>query len=311
VSSERVRDEFFRILENPQPVTAVRLLEILGLLPEVLPELVPLKSTPQSPPHIHNAWEHTVSVLKYLDLLLEVLSITHKPESSSNWTMGLVSLRLGRYRQQIYEHFNKRLSSNRSRGALLRLAALYHDSGKPKTRQIDDNGQIHFLQHESISETLIAQRAHHFHLSNQEIALLRTLVRQHMRPLWLNQAAKQPSRRAIYRFFRDCGDAGIDICLLALADTLATYGPTLPQEIWSGLLDTVRALLQVYWEETDQQVSPSPYLNGKELIQYFKLRPGPLIGELLEALRESQATGEIRDRDEALQFIQAWLHENK
>ena len=307
VSPERVRDELFHILESPQPATAMRLLEMLNLLPEVFPELAPLKDISQSPPHIHNVWEHSVNVLKYLDQILDVLAITHNPEITSNWRMGYVSLRLGRYRSQIQKHLNKPLSGNRSRPALLRLAALYHDSGKIETRQVDQHNRIRFIEHETVGERLIAQRARSYHLSNTEINLLKTIVGHHMRPLWLAQTGKPPSRRATYRFFRDCGDAGIDICLMALADSLATYGPTMPQETWTGLLDTVRELLQSFWEEPAQKIFPPPLLTGNDLIRSFNLAPGPLIGQLLEALRESQAAGEILDQDQALAYAKQWL----
>jgi len=85
-------------------------------------------------------------------------------------------------------------------------------------------------------------------LSKPEIDHLTTIVRHHMRPLWLVQSKEPLSRRAIYRFYRDTGPAGVDIALISLADTLATYGPTLPQELWVNQLEVVRALLQAWWE---------------------------------------------------------------
>jgi hypothetical protein len=126
----------------------------------------------------------------------------------------------------------------------------------------------------------------------------------------LAHTGELPSRRATYRFFRDCGEAGLDICLLALADTLGAYGPTLPQEVWRRLLDVVRALLQTYWEEPDQRIAPSALLTGNDLIRSFDLKPGPLIGRLLEALRESQAAGEVNNQQQALDFAADWLDKN-
>ena len=215
--------------------------------------------------------------------------------------MGLVSLRLGRYRQQIEEHLNTSINPDRPLRALLLVAALYHDTGKPGTFRRTEDGRIRFLEHEALSAKLARRRAKAWRLNNPEIERLETIVRHHMRPLLLAQAAEPPSLRAIYRFFRDTGPAGVDICLLSLADTLATYGATLPQTIWSKQLDTVHILLEAWWEQPQESVHPPALLNGHDLMQIFHLAPGPQIGHLLEEIREAQAAGELKSRDAALQ----------
>ena len=92
---------------------------------------------------------------------------------------------------------------------------------------------------------------------------MRLIVRHHMRPFLLGQMDGMPTRRAIYRFFRDTGAAGVDICILSLADMLATYGPTLKQEDWAHHLDVVRCLLEAWWEHPQEQVAPPPLVNGQ------------------------------------------------
>jgi hypothetical protein len=124
-----------------------------------------------------------------------------------------------------------------------------------------------------------------------------------MRPLLLAQAAEQPTPRAVYRYFRDLGPSGIDVGLLSLADTLATYGSSLPQETWSRLLDVVCSLWEAYWEKAEEKISPAPLMDGHEVMSRFGLKPGPKIGELLEALREAQAIGQVTSFEEALIFI--------
>jgi hypothetical protein len=105
----------------------------------------------------------------------------------------------------------------------------------------------------------------------------------------MDGAAKEPpSRRAIYRFFRDTGLAGVDIALLSLADTLATYGPTLPQELWVHQLEVVRALLQAWWEHPQESVSPVPLVTGHDLIDELDLSPGPIIGDIEEIEKPRQ-----------------------
>ena len=307
VSIERRRDELFRILEGNRPATAIRLLDIFNALNHILPELLSLKGIDQPLHHRYNLWDHTLAVTQKLNSVLNTLTERHDPESTANWALGLVSIRLGRYRKQIHHHLMTSLSTVRPMRALLMMAALYHDSGKPQAMSVDVPGEIHFYGHESIGADIASNRANQLRLSNGEIRRLRTIVKNHMRPLFLAQSGKPPSRRAIYRFFRDCGEAGVDICLLALADTLGTYGPELPQDLWSSQLDTVRVLLSAYWENNEKQVDPPALLSGHDLIQEFKLMPGPEVGELLAALKEEQAMGELNDRQDALRFAEAWL----
>ncbi|MEW5870234.1 MAG: HD domain-containing protein [Chloroflexota bacterium] len=310
-SVERQRDELFRILDGRHPASALRALEMLGVLPYLLPELVDLKGVVQSPPHVAEAWEHTLDTVARLASLLDMLQPEHDPEAAANWSLGLVALRLGRYREQLQAHLAEALNPDRSLRALLLLAALYHDAGKPASRQVEAGGRIRFRQHETISARLVSQRAHALHLSSDEIERLVHIVRHHMRPLLLAQTGEPPSRRAIYRFFRAAGPAGVDVCLLALADTLATYGASLPQaqDTWTQLLDVVRALLEAWWENQPERVAPPPLLKGSELIQIFALKPGPQIGHILEAIREAQAVGEVQDRQEALALTRRWLED--
>lgn len=311
ISPERLRDELFRILESPKPATTLRTLDILGAIPNILPELPALKAVEQSHPHRVDAWNHTLSAVQYLTGILNILGPQHDPETTANWTMGMIALRLGRYRQQLHEHLSQPVNPDRSLHSLLLLAALYHDIGKSHSQQIEEDGRIRFIGHDQVGAKIAVQRAAWLRLSNAEIARLVNTVRYHMRPLLLSQNSQPLSRRAIYRFFRDSGEAGIDICLLSLADILATYGPTLPQEIWVSQLDTVRSLMAAWWDCPGESISPPTLLTGRDLIEAFELEPGPRIGQLLEALREAQAAGELDDREQALAFASAWLDEQK
>ncbi len=135
------------------------------------------------------------------------------------------------------------------------------------------------------------------------------VVRHHMRLHHMANAGKRPTRRTIYRFFRDCGSAGVDICLLSLADCLATYETTLPPDLWAGYLDVVRRLLQAYWEQKEELVSPPGLVNGHDLIAEFSLKPGPQIGRLLELIREAQATGRVKNREQALKLARSQVSE--
>ncbi len=306
ISPERQRDELFRILSGSQVASALRILNHLGVLEILLPELIPLQTAQQGPPHVYNVWEHTLALVSHLEALYSVLVGTYQKEAT-NLTHGLAVLKLGRYRQQLADHFNTCLNPQRSLRSLLFLAGLYHDAAKPLTRSVDTDGKVHYYEHDQMGIGLVEQRARSLMLSNAEIERLKTIVGGHMRPHFLARETLPSSRRAIYRYFRASGPAGVDTCLLALADMLAVYGPTLPQQVWQNELEACRALLEAWFEKPAQLVTPPRLLSGDELKTIFGLKPGPQIGELLEAVAEAQAAGEISSRAQAEEFIRTRL----
>ncbi len=311
VSPERVRDELFRILEGRQPGSAIRALEMLGALPYVLPELSGLKGVRQSAPHVYDVWVHTIAVLNHLEGILSPLALGYDPDSTGDFYTGLLVLKLGRYRERFADHFANPPNADRSARALLFLAALYHDVAKPACSVEDDTGHIRFWGHDQQGADIGAKRGEELHLSNQEIERLRVVIRNHMRIHFhssrLESEGKTPSRKAVYRFFRDVGESSVDLVLLALADTRATYGHELNQETWISVLDICRILLENYWEKPEETVSPPPLLNGNELMSELDLKPGPKIGELLADIREAQATGKISIREEAISYARERL----
>ncbi|MFO3796626.1 MAG: hypothetical protein ACK8QZ_04985, partial [Anaerolineales bacterium] len=80
-----------------------------------------------------------------------------------------------------------------------------------------------------------------------------------------------------------------------------------PQEIWAAALDVCRHLLEQRLEHAEEAIYPPRLLDGGDLMQEFGLAPGPQIGQLLAAVREAQACGEIHTRQEALDFIKERL----
>ena len=307
VSSERLRDEIFRILDGPAPASAIRILDILGAAPYVFPELPALKGVAQSLPHIFDVWDHTLATLHELGNVLDVLKLEYNPETAANWALGLIALRLGRFRPQLCDHLELQLNPERSISSLIKLAALFHDISKPQSVKTDPDGKIHFYNHDRMGEKISRNRGRALHLSNPEIDRLANIVRYHMRPIILAHSEEPPGRRAIYRFFRAAGISGIDICLLSLADTLATYGPTLPQPTWIHLVDVIRNLMEAWWEQPEEIVSPPVLVNGSDLMGQFDLKPGPQVGQLLEMIREAQAAGELHDRAQAFAFVRSKL----
>ena len=311
VSPERKRDDLFKMLEGPKPDASVRAVEMLGVLPYLLPELPALKGVEQSVPHIYDVWEHSLSVLGHLESILAALTPGYNAEDTNDLFTGLLTLRIGRFRAQFAKHFAESLNTDRSVRAALFFAALYHDVQKPATKSVDETMRIRFFDHDIKGGEVAAERARSFNLSNGEVERIRLIVQHHMRFHFftsrLQSDRQEPSRKAIYRFFRDTGKAGIDLVLLGLADLRGTQGPALSQEAWTAALDVARILLENYWEKPQEAVTPPRLLDGNELMSALGLAPGRIVGQLLEAIREGQATGKVANREQALDLAREYL----
>jgi tRNA nucleotidyltransferase/poly(A) polymerase len=311
VSPERQRDELFKMLEGSKPDATMRALEMLGVFPYLLPELPALKGVKQSLPHVYDVWEHTLSVLAHLESILATLARGYQAEDTNDLFTGLLTLRLGRFRERFARHFSDSLNTDRSVRAALFFAALYHDVQKPATKSVDESLRIRFFDHDIIGAQVVENRARAFNLSNDEVERIRKIVQHHMRFHFFTsrlEADKQePSRRAIYRYFRDTGKAGVDLVLIGLADLRGMRGPTLTQETWAAALDVARILLENYWEKPQETVAPPRLLNGNELMSELGLAPGRTVGQLLEAIREGQATGKVTNREQALDLAREHL----
>ena len=315
VSPERQRDELFKILEGSKPDASMRALEMLGIFPFLLPELPELKGVEQSPPHIYDVWEHTLSVLGHLENILAALAPGYSADDTNDLFTGLLTLRIGRFRDQFARHFAESLNTDRSVRSALFFAALYHDVQKPATKTVELGGRIRFFDHDVKGAEVAEERGRVFNLSNDELERIKLIVGHHMRFHFftsrLEGEKKEPSRKAIYRFFRAAGKAGVDLVLLGLADLRGTQGSDLRQETWTAALDVARILLENYWEKPQETVAPPRLLNGNELMSELGLEPGPIVGQLLEEIREAQATGSVKTREQAFDFAREHLRKSE
>lgn len=307
VSAERLRDEIFRITDCPQPSACINVLDTIGGLSVVFPELDALRGLKQSTPHVHDAWHHTLDVLSRLEQVVSILTAGFNPDSASNLYTAVVSHRLGRYRERITTQMVSDLSEGRTLRSLLFFAALYHDAGKPETQHADMDGRIRFFDHDRVGAEILGRRSHWLHLSNHEIDWLKRVVRYHLRPILLGYRDELPTRRTIYRFYRQAKDAGVGVCILSLADVWGTYGPGMPVEVWSKQVDVVRSLLEAWWERPTEIVTPPMFVNGSDLMAEFSLLPGPIIGKLLDEIQEAAAVGDIQDRQQAIALARSIL----
>ena len=136
------------------------------------------------------------------------------------------------------------------------------------------------------------------------------MVENHLRLWQMSNEGLLPTRRAIYRYFRDTGEVSIDTVFLTLADYLATYGPDLDLKDWIQCTQLIGYVLSQR-EKEESMVAPPKLIDGHDLINIFGMEPGRQIGELLEMVREAQAAGEITTKEEALAFVRAQFAREK
>jgi len=308
-SIERQRDEFFKMLDGRQIHTAIDLMDRLGVLEVLIPELNQTKGVQQTAPHTLPVWEHTLETLRWLEELYQLLVYGPEFINGENLLVGMASLALGRYRAELQAHFSTSIHAERSLRGLLFFTGLLHDIGKPLAQEVQDDGRIRFLNHDRYGAEMSEKIARRFALSNPEVERITLLVKEHMRVHHLASTSNQVSRRSIYRYFRELGESGVDLCLLSLADTLATYGITIPPAQWERELVICRQLLESWFEKRAETIAPPRLVSGDDLMNRFGLKPGPQLGRLLENVREAQAAGQIHTVDEAFNLVESLLND--
>jgi poly(A) polymerase len=296
VAGERLREELVRLLAVANPESFLFHLDELGLITALFPELTKTKGVEQPREHSWNVFDHSLQTVIAVDFILH----------QGSWPYaGDKVLAAVPWSDELAEHFDHEVGGGSRRRALLKLAALLHDIAKPETKAIGKDGRTHFLGHDKLGGAAAADIMARLRFSGKEVKLVDTVIKYHMRPGQMSQQGL-PTPRAIYRYFRDTGQAGIDILFLSLADHLATRGPKLDMAGWREHAQMVEYVLDKHFEQ-QQLVEPVKLVDGNDLINIFGLEPGPAIGEILEAVREAQASGELNDRQQALDYIRQRL----
>lgn len=302
---ERIHEEFYAILAKEDALSRLHFLDSHGLLTTLMPEFIPARRMSQPGLHHWDVFEHSLETVATLEQLAATLQqapaeIRQSPLASGDQD-DLVALQvlLNEAEQQgIFQHAIITTP-------VMKLAALLHDIGKTTTYAVDEAGNIHFYGHPQLGVPLAQQILKRLNVSTQERRLISLIVANHMRPGQLSQSDITP--RAIRRYFVELGAIGIHIALISLADHLAMRGPQPLTAFWTRHLATVRLLLTRYIRER-QSILPPRLLEAQELMHHFKLQPGPLIGQLLEAIAEAQAEGTVQSKSDAYWLVEERLN---
>jgi len=296
VAGERVREELLRLLAVPDSGRFLFYLDELGLLTALFPEMAVTKGAEQPKEHFWDVFEHSLKTVAAVDFILRQGSW----EYGGNQVLAAVP-----WSDILARHFARTVSGGSTRRSLLKLAALLHDVAKPQTKTLTEEGRTRFLGHPKDGAAIAAGILERLRFSGKEVKLVEIVIKYHMRPGQMSREG-MPTRRAIYRYFRDCGEVGIDILFFSLADHLAARGPNLNLSGWQEHARLVDYVLDQHAEQ-EKLVAPARLVSGHDLVNTFGMKPGPLMGQLLEAVREAQASGELATREEALAYIRERL----
>ena len=300
VPGERVREELLRLLELSHGGQVFDDMDKLGLLTALIPEMLALKGVEQPKEHHWDVFIHSIKTVDAIDFILH--------DGVWNYQNSDV-LAIVPWSSSIAAYFDQPVSNGSTRRSLLKLAALLHDICKPQTKAVETDGRMRFLGHPEEGATLTEGILERLRFSTKEIKLVSSIVKYHMRPTQMSQETL-PTGRAIYRYFRDVGDAGIATLYMSLADHLATRGPDLILPNWKYHAGIVAYVLKEHFQQK-KVVPPAKLVDGNDLINVFGMKPGAKIGELLEEIREAQATGELTTREEALAYVKSYLSEER
>ncbi len=264
ISSERIRDEFIKTVMGQKPKLGITLLVETGLADIFLPEVPKLKLEIDEHHHHKDVYEHSLTVLEQAIALEERIG-------GPNLT--------------------------------LRLAALLHDIGKPKTRQLIAGGGVSFHHHEVVGARMCKERLRTLRFDNHLINNVAKLVFLHLR--FHGYGSGEWSDSAVRRYVRDAGELLTHLHLLTRADctTRNKKKADLLAKTYDELEDRIVVLMQ---QEELNKIRPD--LTGEQIMQILNLKPSPAVGKaydfLLELRLENGPMGEEKAKQELLNWWQ-------
>jgi len=262
ISAERIRDEFIKIIMSDNPRLGITLLVETGLADIFLPEIPKLKLEIDEHHHHKDVYEHTLTVLEQAIALEERLG-------GPNLT--------------------------------LRLAALLHDIGKPKTKELIAGGGVSFHHHEVVGSRLCKERMKKLRFDNHIINDVAQLVYLHLR--FHGYGNGEWTDSAVRRYVRDAEELLIHLHLLTRADCT-----TRNQKKAEGLAKTYDQLEEriALLMEQEELNKIRPDLSGEQIMEILSIKPSPAVGKaydfLLELRLEHGPLGEEKAKEELLNW---------
>jgi poly(A) polymerase len=262
ISAERIRDEFVKTLMSPNPRMGITLLVETGLADKFLPEIPKLKLEIDEHHHHKDVYEHTLTVLEQAIALEERLD-------GPNLT--------------------------------LRLAALMHDIGKPKTKELIPGGGVSFHHHEVVGSRMTKERLRTLRFDNHVIKDVAKLVFLHLR--FHGYGNGEWTDSAVRRYVRDAEDLLIHLHLLTRAD--CTTRNKKKAESLARIYDQLEErIVQLMMQEELNKIRPD--IDGDEIMKILGVKPSPVVGEAYNYLLELRLEHGPLGVEKATQELLTW-----
>ncbi len=270
ISAERVRDELSKLLLAPNPRAGLQLLIDTGIADSVLPEIPKLKLELDEHHRHKDVFEHSIIVLEQA---IELES-SHEPKSEPD--------------------------------LILRLAALLHDIGKPKTRKFEEGGGVSFHHHEVVGAKLAKKRMTALRFSNEEIDSVYRLIELHLR--FHGYGSGEWTDSAVRRYVRDADDQLARLHKLTRADCT-----TRNKRKADNLAKTYDSLeLRISELQAQEELnSIRPALDGEQIMKLLNIKPGPKVGKAYNFLLELRLDKGPMTEADATRELLVWWETNK
>ena len=265
ISSERVRDEFIKIIMSDNPRLGITLLVECGLADIFLPEIPKLKLEIDEHHHHKDVYEHSLTVLEQA-IALEA--------------------RLG------------------GANLTLRLAALLHDIGKPKTKALIAGGGVSFHHHEVVGAKMTKERLRTLRFDNHIVKDVGQLVFLHLR--FHGYGSGEWTDSAVRRYVRDAAELLDHLHLLTRADctTRNQKKAQLLANTYDQLEQRIKELMQ---QEELNKIRPD--LTGEQIMQILNIKASPMVGKAYDFLLELRLENGPIGEDKAKEALLTWWKE--
>ena len=299
VSPERLRDEFLKTIAEPEASRHLRLMDDLGLLCLLIPELEDARDVEQPPEHYWNVFYHCIEAASALEQVTDLVAIADSEVLASvPWHPSLDT------------YFDEDFSDGHTRRTIVKLGCLLHDISKPATKTVEPTGRIRFIGHDTQGAEVCETILRRLRFSSRATHLISTMVKHHLRPTQMRQGVELPTQRAVYRFFRDLDSAAVDTLYLNLADYLSAKGPRVVDlDDWRGHCALICHILHRGLGGSEGPQKAPRLVDGHALMAALGLPPGPALGRLLDAIEEAHGAGEVSTREEALELARGLLED--
>jgi poly(A) polymerase len=280
-AGERVREEFFKILQCAGSHAYLAGMAHSGLLFNVFPELLALKNYRMPGASPQNLFDQTIDSYHGLEKLLDAE---------------------GRLKKESDDRLFQDVDA--ARATLLKWAILFHDIGIPMTQTRTEEEITHFYSHALKSAAMAQKICHRLRFSRRQMDPIGLIIANHLQPfsLFWDQQKKIPFQKAFTRFFMKCRDLTPDVLLHALAEFMGkkdTRDPGLNE-----FTDFIRKLIQNYYSVLQPRASLPPPLTGNDLINEFGLKPSVEFKCILKRIEEERLTKQMLTRHQALKLVE-------